>query len=302
MDMHPSEASIRQLRYFVVLAGELHFGRAAERLGISQPSLSRQIQALEKIIGTPLVMRTQRGVTLSAAGQAFLESAGSALASHDRALETARNVGERSGEALAIGFACCAPYHDFPDVVQRFIAQYPRTRFSTFEMTSEEQAEAILTKRIDIGFLHPPIPSGDQFEFDKICDERFVAGLPATHRLARRRRVRCSELASEDFVLYPRSVAPGCYDAVQRICREAGFTPRVVHESNAMSVSLGLVPVAKVVSLYPASVRNRRVPGVVFRELEGSLTTVECGFLRLRGKPSPQADRFLKMWRSLKAQ
>src|SRR5258707_56626 len=126
------DATLRQLRYFAVLAEDLHFGKAALRLGISQPSLTRQIQALEKTVGAVLVERTQRAVSLTPAGAAFAERARVTLQHHDRSVETARNVSTRGNESLAIGFECCAPYHDFPEVVKRFMARYPRTRFSSF--------------------------------------------------------------------------------------------------------------------------------------------------------------------------
>jgi len=297
----PADASLRQLRYFAALAEELHFGRAASRLGISQPSLTRQIQSLEKVVGAPLVERTQRAVSLTPAGAAFAERARVTLQHHARSLETARNVAARRNESLSIGFECCAPYHDFPDVVKQFIARYPRTHVSSFQMAGSEQPEALARKQIDAGFLHPPVPEDKFFAFEEVGEDRFIVAMPSSHRLASRRRVRCSDLADEKFVLYPRALAPGCYDAVQEICRAAGFTPDIAHESNEISVSLSLIPVASVITLYPACVRTRRAPGVVFRNLEGSVTTVTCGFLRRSGDTSPAVERFLKMWRAVKA-
>jgi len=297
----PTDASVRQLRYFAALAEELHFGRAAARLGISQPSLTRQIQSLEKIVGAALVERTQRAVSLTAAGVAFAERAHVTLQHHDRSVETARNVAARRGESLAIGFECCAPYHDFPEVVKQFMARYPLTRLSSFQMAGSEQAEALARNQIDAGFLHPPVPDDGSFTFEKVGEDRFVVAMPSSHRLASRKRIACSELAREKFVFYPRALAPGCYDAVQKICQAAGFTPDVVHESNEISVSLSLIPVAGVVTLYPDCVRIRRAPGVVFRDLEGSVTSVTCGFLRRSGEVAAPIERFLKMWRAVKA-
>jgi DNA-binding transcriptional LysR family regulator len=298
----PVEATLRQLRYFAILAEELHFGKAASRLGIAQPSLTRQIQALEKIVGAVLVERTQRAVSLTPAGTAFAERARVTLQHHDRSVETARNVSSRREESLAIGFECCAPYHDFPDVVQRFMARYPRTRFSSFAMPAAEQAEALARNRIDAGFLHPPVPDNPLFSFDRVGEEPFVIAMPASHRLASRKRVPCSQLAKEKFVLYPRAAAPECFDAVQQICRAAGFTPEIVHESNDIAVSLGLIPAAGVITLFPDCVRRRRAPGVVFREIEGSVTTVTCGFLRRSGERGSPVERFLKMWRLVKSE
>jgi len=228
----PTDATLRQLRYFAALAEDRHFGKAATRLGISQPTLTRQIQNLEKIVGAALLKRTSRTVSLTAAGEAFAERALLTLRNHDQSIETARNVSTRRNESLAVGFECCAPYHDFAEVVKRFTALYPRTRVSSFMMSSAEQPEALARRRIDVGFLHPPVPEDPMFTFEKVDEERFVVALPSSHKLAARKLVPCSQLAGEKFALYPRALAPGCYDAVHRICAAAGFTPEVVHESN----------------------------------------------------------------------
>lgn len=296
----PSDASLRQLRYFAALAEELHFGKAASRLGISQPALTRQIQTLEKFVGTPLVERTQRSVSLTAAGAAFAERSRETLQQHERSLEAARNVASRRSESLAIGFESCAPYHDFPAVAKRFLASYPGTRLSTFQMPGPEQAEALTRRRIDLGFVHPPVPDDESFAFEKVAEERFIAALPASHSLASKKRIRVEELEQEKFVLFPRTLAPGCYDAILRICRAAGFTPEVVHESNDIAVSLNLIPVLGAVTLFPECVGHERAPGVAFRDLEGSVTTVTCGFLRRAGAATGPAESFLKMWRSVR--
>ena len=298
----PSEASLRQLRYFAALAEDLHFGRAASRLGVSQPALSRQIQNLEKLVGAELVERTKRNVALTPAGAAFAAQARETLNHHERSVETARNVAARLGESLAIGFESCAPFHDLPAVIKEFITRYPKTRLSTFEMPGPEQPEALARHRIDLGFLHPPVPDQSLFSFERVADERFIVALPSDHRLASKQKVPSVELASEKFVLFPRALAPSCYDAIQRICQAAGFTPEVAHESNGVSVSLRLIPAVGAVTLFPECVGRRRSRGVVYRELEGSVTTVTSGFLRRSGDPALSVMRFVKMWRAVKSQ
>ncbi len=295
-----NDASLRQLRYFAVLAEDLHFAKAAARLGISQPALTRQIQNLEKLVGTTLLERSQRSVSLTPAGAAFAERARETLQHHDRSLETARNVAARNGDSLAIGFESCAPFHDFPTLVKQFLDRYPRTRLSSFEMPGPEQAEALMRHRIDLGFVHPPVPDDELFTFEKVAEERFIVALPSSHKLAARKRVPAGELAKEKFVLYPRELAPGCFDAVQRICQAANFTPQVVHESNEIAVSLKLIPVIDAVTLFPECVGRRKAPGVAFRHIEGSITTVTCGFLRRAGDAAVPAERFLRLWRAVK--
>jgi DNA-binding transcriptional LysR family regulator len=296
----PTDASLRQLRYFTILAEELHFGKAAVRLGISQPALTRQIQNLERLVGSELVARTQRSVALTPAGATFAERARETLQHHDRSLEATRNVAARGNESLALGFESCAPYHDFPAVVEQFLRRYPNTRLSSFQMSGPEQAEALTRHRIDLGFVHPPVPDHELFTFEKVAEERFIAALPSAHKLCSRKRIPTAELANEKFVLFPRSLAPGCYDAIQRICQAAGFHPEIVHESNDVSVSLQLIPVIGAVTLFPECVSSRQADGVAYRDLEGSVTTVTCGFLRRAGKAAASVERFLRMWRAVK--
>jgi DNA-binding transcriptional LysR family regulator len=148
--------------------------------------------------------------------------------------------------------------------------------------------------------MHPPVPDHELFSFERVVEERFIVALPASHRLASRKLVPVTELAKEKFVLFPRDLAPGCYDAIQRICRAAAFTPEVVHESNEVSVSLKLIPVIGALTLFPECVGRQQSPGVVYRDLQGSMTTVTCGFLRLAGIASTPVDRFLRIWRGVK--
>jgi DNA-binding transcriptional LysR family regulator len=293
------EATLNQLRYFATLAEELHFGRAAEQLGISQPALTRQIQSLEKFVGTPLVERRRRAISLTKAGQVFAERARETVWHHDSAMEAARNTGLRREQSLAIGFEPCAPFHNFPSIVLQYLRRYPQTRFSSFVIAGPEQAEALTRRRIDLGFVHPPVPEAERFTFEPVGDDRFILALPDSHPLAARKRVPVTELKKERWVFYPRHLAPACYDAVQSICEAGGFRPDVVHESNGISISLSLIPALGAVTLFPECVRNQKADGVVYRELEGNSATVTCGFLRRTGEQLTAAERFLKLWRAI---
>jgi DNA-binding transcriptional LysR family regulator len=293
------ETTLNQLRYFATLAQELHFGRAAQQIGISQPALTRQIQSLEKIVGAPLVERTGRAISLTAAGRVFAEHARDTLRGHDRAMEAARNTGQRHEQSLAIGFESCAPFHNLASVVLQYLRRYPQTRFSSFVMPAPEQAEGLARRRIDLGFVHPPVSEPERFAFEPVGEDRFILALPDSHPLAARKRVRLSELKKERWVFYPRHLAPACYDAVHRICEAGGFRPEVVHESNGVSVSLSLIPALGAVTLFPECVRNQKAEGVVYRELEGKNAAVTCGFLRRIDERSTAAERFLKLWRAM---
>jgi len=293
------EATLNQLRYFATLAEELHFGRAAQQLGISQPALTRQIQSLEKFVGAPLVERTRRAMSLTTAGRVFAEHVRETLRRHDYAMEAARNTGRRREESIAIGFEPCAPFHNLPLIVLRYLQKYPQTRFSSFVMAAPEQAEALARRRIDLGFVHPPVPEAERFTFEPVGEDRFIVALPDAHPLTAQKRVRLTELKKERWVFYPRHLAPACYDAVQRICEAGGFRPEVVHESNDVSVALRLIPALGVVTLFPECVRNQTADGVVYRELEGRNAAVTCGFLRRTDQQSVAAERFLKLWRAM---
>src|SRR5215469_5173686 len=292
------DATLNQLRYFAALADELHFGRAAQKVGISQPALTRQIQSLERFVGAPLVERTRRSISLTRAGQVFAERARETLRHHDRAMEAARNSSNRREESLAIGFEPCAPFHNFPSVVLEYLRRYPETKLSSFVMAAPEQAEALQRYRIDLGFVHPPVPAQERFAFEPVSEDRFIVALPDSHALASRKRVRVTELKDEPWVFYPRHLAPACYDAVFRLCEASGFRPEIVHESNGVHVSLSLIPSLGAVTLFPECVGNQKADGVAFRELEGGRATVTCGFIRRTGDRSVAAERFLRIWRA----
>lgn len=291
------DATLNQLRYFAALAEELHFGRAAQKVGISQPALTRQIQRLERFVGEGLVERTKRSISLTKAGAVFAEQARETLRHHDRAIQAARHVGNRREQSLAIGFEPCAPFHNFPSVVLEYLRRYPQTRLSTFVMAAPEQGEALARHRIDLGFVHPPVPEQEHFTFEPVGEDRFILALPDSHALASRKRVRLAELKKERWIFYPRHLAPACYDAVVRMCDASGFRPDVIHESNGVSVSLSLIPALRAVTLFPECVGNQKADGVAFRELEGRLATVTCGFLQTANR-SPAAERFLNIWRT----
>ena len=202
------DATLNQLRYFAALADELHFGRAAQKVGISQPALTRQIQSLERFVGAPLVERTRRSISLTRAGQVFAERARETLRHHDRAMDAARNSSTRREESLARGFEPCAPFHNFPSVVLEYLRRYPETRLSSFVMAAPEQAEALQRYRIDLGFVHPPVPEQERFAFEPVSEDRFILAVPDSHALASRKRVRVTELKKERWVFYPHHLAP----------------------------------------------------------------------------------------------
>ncbi len=296
--MEPSEIDFRQLRYFVVLAEELHFGRAAIQLEIAQPSLSRQIQLLEQQLGAPLFRRTRRQVQLTPVGQIFLEQAKLTLEQHARGIEMTRNAAQRQLDVLSVGFEPCATFHGLLAVVRQFAQRYPNIQLVSQQLTAPEQHEAVRRGRIDAGFLHPPV-SGPDLVFEKVLEETFLCALPTGHSLARRRKIALEALAAEAFVLFPRSLAPACFDIIYALCHQAGFTPRVQHQTSDLNFCLNLVASGVGVTIVPACARERQLPGVAYRELSKATPTVESGFIRRADEPvAPALGLLLDLWRA----
>src|SRR5512133_18369 len=244
---------LRHLRYFVAVAEELHFGRAAARLHIAQPPLSRQIRDLEREVGTPLFERVARGVELTAAGRAFLPEARLTLAQAERAPRTAERAARGEIGRLRVGFVEAATYSGIlPEVLGFFRMHLPNIGLSLFEMDVLQQAEAFHDGRIDLGILHSTPPDAERWlRTQAVYADPLVAAVPDTHRVADRRRIALDELAADQFVLFPRQTAPVLYDDVIASCRRAGFSPRVAQEAAGWHTIVGLVGAGVGVALVP---------------------------------------------------
>jgi DNA-binding transcriptional LysR family regulator len=285
---------LRHLRYFVTVAEELHFGRAAQKLHLSQPPLSMQIKALEGEIGTPLLMRTRRRVELTPAGALFLREAREILGRVEQATAAARRAARGEIGELAVGFVSIADYSILPRVLSRFRAQHPGVRLNLREATTDAQLRELAEQRIDIGFLLAPIQD-ENVDSRPLLSEPLVAALPQAHALARGRGpLPLARLADLPFILFPRHMAPGLYDDVVGFCRRAGFIPRVEQEAVQMQTIISLVSAGLGVALIPASMRNLGRSGVVYRSLrEKSPRTEVLGAWR-KGDTTPALMRFLE--------
>ncbi len=263
---------LRHLKYFVAVAEELHFGRAAQRLGIAQPPLSQQIKALEAEIGAALLHRTNRRVGLTAAGTAFLAEARKVLDQSQHAVRAAQRAARGEIGQLAVGFVSSVAYGIFPEILQEVRRRFPDLSLTLQDMTSEEQVEAMRRDQLDVGLVRPPVADAGGLSVRVIWREPLMAAVPETHRLARRREIPLGAMAGEPFVLVPRRLGPGFYDEIIRLCASAGFTPKVVQEARAMQTIISLVAGGMGVSLVPASLRNLQRTGVVYRPLKAPTT------------------------------
>ncbi len=230
----------RQLRYFVTVAEELHFGRAAERLQITQPALSKQIASLEQALAVTLLLRTKRRVQLTHAGEVFFNQARQLLAQADTAIQLTQRTDRGEVGNLAIGFTATATHTVLPQFLCDFRQSYPNVEISLQELATEAQVVALNQNKLDLAFLHPPI---DQqiLEVHPILEESFVAVLPPKHPLARYKRIPLELFANEPLIIHPREEGPVIYDGFLQVCQNAGFQPKIVQESISLQTRVCLV-------------------------------------------------------------
>ncbi|WP_329007157.1 LysR family transcriptional regulator [Pseudomonas aeruginosa] len=288
---------LRHLRYFIAVAEELHFGRAAERLGISQPPLSQQIQALEEEIGARLFERTNRRVELTDAGRLFLDESRQVLAQVDKAVLLARRAHLGELGELKIGFTSSAPFTStIPSSIHAFRKAYPDVHLDLQEMSSRQVLRALLEESLQVGVIRP-LALPDAVHWVELFREPLVAVLRADHPLAAGSEdgLAIAALAEEPFVFFPRSYGTGLYDQVIALTRQAGFSPRIAQEASEAMTIIGLVSAGLGVSILPASFRRTRVDGVVYRTLSDPEATTAVWLVRRQNEGSPLALSFIDL-------
>ena len=290
----------RQLRRFVAVADDLHFTRAAARLGIPQPALSVHIRRLEAEVGVALFRRTKRRVELTAAGQVLLTEARRALAQLDWAVGAARRAEQGEVGRLALGFVGPAAYSVLPPVLRVFHERFPDVELDVDELNTGRQLPALREGRLHLGLLRPPAPAdGDGLVIETVLREAVVVALRRGHRLAGDRPVHLRELADEPLLLFRRDLEPTLYDTYLRLCAEAGITPRILHAANPLHLIVSLVAAGLGFALLPASVRNLQRPDVVYRPLAPQPPKVEVAAAWRPDDPSPVLRAFLTVMREV---
>ena len=299
---------LRRLTQFVAVAETLHFGRAAERLAMAQPPLSRAIRNLEEELGVALFERNKKRVLLSDAGRALLPEAKALLAGADRLTRTARGAAGGERGELALAFVSIVDYSFLPRLLRSFTQSYPGIRVSLREATTDVQLHALARAEIDVGILLGPLvdaASGsnglESLVYQRVQAEALVLALPASHvRVTNSKAggapVALRGFANEAFISFPRQIAPRLHDAIIGACGEAGFSPRIVQEAIQMQTIISLVSAGMGVALVPESLMSLKRPGVVYRKLRGKRTmALELGLAWRRDNPSAALQRFVSL-------
>jgi DNA-binding transcriptional LysR family regulator len=289
---------LRHLRYFIAVGENLHFGRAAEQLHMSQPPLTRQIQQLEEELGVALFARTNRRVELTAVGQLLLAEAKPLLTQFDSLKHhVSEMAGGRMG-TLAIGFISVADYHVLPSMLREFQSRYPSVTLNLREATTDLQIESLRKSEIDVGIILAPL-TDPSLQFQPLFQEELVAVLPSTNEDSSTpspaRPISMHALTDQPFVMFPRHSAPGLYDAIIGACDRAGFAPRVAQEAIQMQTIISLVSVGMGVALVPASLTNLGRAGVSYRPLKEKSPLVTTGLAWKNSNSSPTLRAFLDL-------
>jgi len=262
---------VKPLRYFVALAETRHFGRAAARLNLSQPPLSRQLAALEASLGVTLIERSPRSVALTAAGERFYEDAKAILASIEQAAKNARAASVGDSGHLTIGFTMCAAYSVLPAYARAYGDAWPDVTLNLREVVSNDLASQVLSGQIDAAIMFPGAQSKD-LDTRAIFTEPLCVALSRAHPLADARQLSIAQLAHEPFVMASEAVSPSLRATIVDHCAQGGFAPDVRFEVQLQQTVLSLVNEGVGIALVPESMRKAQLAGVVFRPLAGAPT------------------------------
>ncbi len=280
------------------MAEELSYSRAAARIHVSQPSLSRQVAALEAEIGVALLDRDKHRVSLTAAGKAYLGRARELLGGLDEAADLARRTAQGQVGRLALGFGGSAAYTLMPAVLRRFRARYPEVEVTLQQLPLTAQLDALREGRVDVGFLLLPVDD-PSVRTERLMRDRMVAAVPSDHALARRREVALRSLSDEAFVAFPREGGLGYRDRMVELCLKAGFTPRIVREAAPLESIVGFVASGAGIALLPAMARRLRVADVIYVPVTERFAFMDFALAWRPDAKMPAIDAFLATSREL---
>ena len=275
---------LRHLRYFRAVANELNFTRAASRLRVAQSAVSSQIQDLENELGVVLLERSRRRVTLTAAGEAFVEASERILRSVEDASRQARRIGHGEYGTLAVGFIGSQSHEWMPRVLKRFRAKYPEVEVTLMEIHPSQQLEALLARTLDVGLVGPisgKPPPGLWLEC--FSEEWPFVGMPNDHRFARLPKVALAQLKDEPFIFTSEKNSPSYRSLISRMCERAGFVPRVVQEVDRARTGVQYVAAGFGISIFAEHISRLPAPGVRFVPLSGPVQKMRYGIAWRKG-------------------
>ncbi|ESA33369.1 family transcriptional regulator [Leptolyngbya sp. Heron Island J] len=285
---------LHAFQYFVTLAEELHFGRAAARLQITQPALSRQIHRLEAEMGVTLLYRTKRTVELTEAGTAFLVEVRKALQQLDAAVQLAQRIDRGEVGSLRIAFTPSSMHTVLPDILRNFRDRYPDVKLAMSEICTLDQVNGLRKETIDIGFLHPPLEASF-LNLYPLQGERLLIALPEGHALARQHQLSLKSLAAEPFIVHPRHEGPVLYDQFLALCRKAGFEPNIVYRDSKHQTRVGLVAAGTGITYVPESLQKVGLSGVSYCSLVDDFLELQLAVAWRRQQVSPVIEEFLEV-------
>jgi len=288
------DLELRHLRYFVVVAEELHFARAAERLHLSQPPLSQQIRKMEEILGYRLFVRTSRSVKLTPAGEALLERARRTLRNVQRDIEDVRSVGAGEVGSLNVGFVGSAMLTTLPEVFTTYREAYPRVHLRLYEGFTSLVLDGLENGTMDAGILRDSDPP-ETLNVKPLFREPFVAVLPAKHPCAGQKSISPRMLRDEPFVYYPRAAGARAFEKPMTIFEEHGFRPQIVQEASDWLSILRLVGVGLGVSVAPACIRRISLPGIVCLPIRGAKVVSDVEIAWAKADSRPIVENFVRI-------
>lgn len=288
------DIELRHLRYFVAVAEELHFGRAARRLHLSQPPLSQQIMKLEEILGYALFVRTSRSVSLTAAGEAFLLRASRTLSNVQRDIDETRSIGRGEVGSLNVGFIGSGMLTTLPAIFRSYREAYPKVNLQLHESFTSRVVEGLENGTLDAGILRDSDAAGS-LHITTILTEPYVAIVAANHRCARQKSISPGALRDEPFVFYPRIAGKRAYERPLSIFEEYGFQPRIVQEATHWLTIMRLVGAGFGVSIAPGCVRRFVSDEVACLSLRGVKVMSQIELAWAKGETRPIVQGFARI-------
>jgi DNA-binding transcriptional LysR family regulator len=285
---------LRHIRYFLAVAEERHFTRAAAKVGIGQPPLSQQIKDLEAEIGAPLFHRLAHGAELTAAGEAFLEGVKEMPALAEQATKAARRASRGETGSLRVGFTASSAFNAVvPAAIRAFRRAYADVDLTLEEANTTRLVAGLQDGSLDAVFLRPGAAGSEAFQLRLLSEEPMIVVLPARHPVAAQREVDLATLKEDPFLLFPRQNGSMLYDTIIGACREAGFEPVIGQQAPQIASVVNLVAAELGVSVVPASMSQLRVTGVAYRRIAGQTPTARLALAHRRGETSAVVRNFV---------